>query len=37
MSELDTQVKELQEEISNIQSQLDVAEKKYEKQKDIME
>ena len=37
IEELDTQVKSLQEKIANIQSQLDVAEKNYEKQKDIME
>ncbi len=37
IEELDAQVKQLQEEIANIQSQLDIAEKNYEKQKDIME
>ena len=37
IEELDAQVKSLQEEIAGIQSQLDVAEKNYEKQKDIME
>ena len=37
IEELDPQVKQLQEEIANIQSQLDIAEKNYEKQKDIME
>ena len=37
IEELDVQVKQLQEEIANIQSQLDIAEKNYEKQKDIME
>ena len=37
IEELDAQVKSLQEEIASIQAQLDVAEKNYEKQKDIME
>ena len=37
IEELDTQVKQLQEEIVTIQSQLEVAEKTYEKQKEIME
>lgn len=37
IEELDAQVKTLQEGIANIQSQLDVAEANYEKQKEIME
>ena len=37
IEQLDAQVKSLQEEIACIQTQLDVAEKNYEKQKDIME
>ena len=37
IEQLDAQVKSLQEEIASIQTQLDVAEKNYEKQKDIME
>ncbi len=37
IEELDAQVKSLQEEIASIQSQLDIAEKNYQKQKDIME
>ena len=37
IAELDTQVTELKSEISDIQADLDVAEKKYEKQKDLME
>ena len=37
ITELDTQVSELQAEISDIQADLEVAEKNYEKQKDLME
>lgn len=37
IEELDTKVQTLKEEIANIQVQLDLAEKNYEKQKDIME
>src|SRR5699024_2302695 len=37
IAELDTQVSELQAEISDIQADLEVAEKNYEKQKDLME
>lgn len=37
ITELDAQVSQLQAEISDIQAKLEVAEKNYEKQKDIME
>ena len=37
ITELDAQVSQLQAEISDIQTKLEVAEKNYEKQKDIME